>query len=180
MLSQQKNKDLAISLLFIQKIDLKPKEPKPHKTISFLSKSETKRNRIFTDYPEEKKIIPALEIEIFKKKSKFGSNEESEIAIYGNNNDFLEDIELEEKEKRINEWLEAINIMMTDPQEKKDQFYNNKKMKIVHSYHNSPLKNDNDDEHKSNLSLNLNSGLLMKRKGEKSRTFNIDEKMLEI
>lgn len=76
---------------------------------------------------------------------------------------------IDDKEKRINEWLDARNIVIKDPMEKKDDYYQLRKNMVIKSWHNSPIKKidisrEKNDCNSPSLNLDINSGLLLKRK----------------
>ena len=123
-----------------------------------------------------------------KKKKMFSSldsvdveknDQNDEDEIYGSNMQ-EEAFTVNEVEKKINEWLDARNIIIKDPMEKKDEFYQRKKNLVIKTAHNSPTKElETVDCNSPALNLNMNSGLLLKRK-MKSTTVCLDQKPVSL
>jgi len=115
--------------------------------------------------PKKKKVFSSMESmgESHHKHNKHNKVDEEEI--YGSDLQAEDDFTIEELEKRVNVWLDGNNITLIDPMAKKDEYYQKKKNLVMMSAHNSPVKEmESVDCNSPALNMNLNSGLLMKRK----------------
>ena len=130
--------------------------------------------------PKKKKVFGSVDsmVETFNH-HKLKENKEDEEEIYGKALE-ADDYTIDDMEKRMNEWLDSNNILVKDPMEKKDEFYQKKKNLVMKSAHNSPVKEmEVVDCNSPALNLSVNSGLLMKRK-MKSTTVCLENKPLSI
>ena len=117
-------------------------------------------------FPMKISLKKSMKSSLFMNKT---HGEDPEEEIYGQKPDF-DDVPIEKMEKRINEFLDSENIVLRDPLEKKDEFYQRKKNLVIKSSHvsnnSSPGKGEEftADCNSPSLNLSVNSGLLMKRK----------------
>ena len=129
---------------------------------------------------------PSERVTLFRnKKSKktYGSlnltkqnDEEADQEVYAQKDDFI-DCTIDELEKRVAEWLDGKNIVIRDPMEKKDEYYQRKKNMVIKSSHNSPIKQECETDCNSPaLNLSINSGLLMKRKMKSTTIVDCDQR----
>lgn len=131
--------------------------------------------------PKKKKVFGSVDsmVENMKQHKLNDHSNDDEEDRYGDKPE-ADDYTINEMEKCINEWLDSKNIIVKDPMEKKDEYYQKKKNLVMKSAHNSPVKElDGVDCNSPALNLSNNSGLLMKRK-MKSTTVCMDNKPVAV
>ena len=132
--------------------------------------------------PKKKKVFGSVDsmVENMKQNKINGHNDDDEEEDRYGDKPEADDYTMNEMEKSINEWLDTKNIIVKDPMEKKDEYYQKKKNLVMKSAHNSTVKElDGVDCNSPALNLNINSGLLMKRK-MKSTTVYMDNKTVAV